>query len=217
MPASSVEAVYTDPVVVRRKVEREIAAYFERQDHYRSRGIWVLQYEFPQLLVAFVAPNFKPHPIAAFGVLVDMSNYDVEPPSLKFVNPLTREPLAFKDVPTHLVRARVQTVPVQPLPGVELPPGIPQEFAQQFEQHDPLLQGNDDEPPFMCLQGVREYHENPAHTGDSWWLHRSKGAGGLLRLLEMISRYGTEAMRDQQFQIQVALGGIRSEYPKEQA
>jgi hypothetical protein len=209
--------VYADPAVVRRKVEREIAAYFERQDHYRSRGIWVLQYDFPQLLVAFVAPKFKPHPIAAFGVLVDMRNYDVEPPSLKFVNPFTREPLAFKDVPTHLVRVRLQSVQAQLLPSLELPPGLPQDFIQQIEQHDPLLQGNDQEPPFMCLQGVREYHENPAHTGDSWWLYRSKGAGSLLRLLDVISRFGTETMREQQFQIQVVASGIRAEHPTEPA
>jgi hypothetical protein len=209
--------VYTDPAAVRRKVEREIAAYFERQDHYRSRGIWVLQYNFPQLLVAFVAPKLKPHPIAAFGVLVDMSNYDVEPPSLQFVNPFTREPLAFKDVPTRLVRVRLENVQAQLPPGLELPPGVPQGLIQQIQHHDELLQGSDQEPPFMCLQGVREYHENPAHTGDSWWLYRSKGAGGLLRLLDVISRFGTEAMREQQFQMQFVAAGIRADFPTEPA
>lgn len=209
--------MYADPAVVRRKVEREIASYFERQDHYRSRGIWVLQYDFPQLLVAFVAPKFKPHPIAAFGVLVDMSNYDVEPPSLQFVNPFTREPLAFKDIPTRLVRVRLENVQAQLPPGVELPPGAPQGLIQQLQHHDPLLQGSDQEPPFMCLQGVREYHQNPAHTGDSWWLYRSRGAGGLLRLLDVISRFGTEAMREQQFQLQFVPTAIRADYPTEPA
>jgi len=209
--------VYADPEVVRRKVEREIAAYFERQDHYRSRGIWVLQYDFPQLLVAFIAPKIKPHPIAAFGVLVDMSNYDVEPPSLQFVNPFTREPLAFKDVPTRLVRVRLENVPGQLPPGVAPPPGVPNGVIQQLQYHDELLQGSDEEPPFMCLQGVREYHANPAHTGDSWWLYRSKGAGSLLRLLDVISRFGTEAMREQQFHMQFVPGPIRSDYPTEPA
>lgn len=209
--------MYADPAVVRRKVEREIAAYFERQDHYRARGIWVLQYDFPQLLVAFVAPKLKPHPIAAFGVLVDMSNYDVEPPSLLFVNPFTREPLAFKDVPTRLVRVRVENVPAQLPPGMELPPGMPQNLMQQMQHHDALLQGSDEELPFMCLQGVREYHENPAHTGDPWWLYRSKGAGSLLRLLDVISRFGTEAMREMQFQLQFVPSGIRADFPTEPA
>jgi hypothetical protein len=209
--------VYADPAVVRRKVEREIAGYFERQDHYRSRGIWVLQYACPQLLVAFVAPMFKPHPIAAFGVLVDMSNYDVEPPSLQFVNPFTREPLAFKEVPTRLTRVRLENVQAQLPPRVELPPGVQQALIQQVQHHDALLQGSDQEPAFMCLQGVREYHENPAHTGDPWWLYRSKGAGSLLRLLDVISRFGTEAMREQQFQLQFVPSGIRAEFPTEPA
>jgi len=207
--------VYADPAVVRRKVEREIAAYFERQDHYRSRGIWVLQYDFPRLLVAFVASKFKPFPIAAFGVLVDMTNYDVEPPSLQFVNPFTREPLTRQDVPTRLVRVRMENVQTYVPPGVELPPGFQQGFIQQVQHHDELLQGFDQDPPFVCLQGVREYHENPAHTGDPWWLYRSKGAGGLLRLLDVISRFGTETMREQQFQMQFVPNGIRADFPIE--
>lgn len=209
--------MFTDPAVVRRKVEREIASYFSRQDHYRARGIWVLQYDFPQLLVAFVAPNVKPYPIAAFGVLVDMSNYDVEPPSLLFVNPFTRAPLTFKEVPTRLVRIRLENITQQIPPSVVLPPGMPQGIVQQIQHQDQLLQGSDEERPFMCLQGVREYHSNPAHTGDSWWLHRSKDAGSLLRLLDVISKYGTEAMRDLQFQLQFLPNGIRAEFPMEPA
>lgn len=209
--------MYADPAVVRRKVEREIALYFERQDHFRARGIWVLQYDFPQLLVAFVAANIKPHPIAAFGVLVDMSNYDVEPPSLLFVNPFTRAPLTFKEVPTRLVRVRVENNPQQIPPGAQLPPGMPAALVQQLHHHDALLQGSDEERPFLCLQGVREYHSNPAHTGDPWWLYRSKGAGSLLRLLDVISKFGTESMRDLQFQLQFVPNGIRAEYPTEPA
>ena len=209
--------MFTDPEVVRRKVVREIASYFERQDHYRARGVWVLQYNFPQLLVAFAAPNAKPYPIAAFGVLVDMSNYDVEPPSLLFVNPFTRAPLAYKDVPTRLVRVRVENAPQQFPQGVELPLAMQHGLPQQIHHHDVLLQGSDEESPFMCLQGVREYHDNPAHTGDPWWLYRSKGAGSLLRLLDVISKYGTEAMRDLQFQLHFSPSGIRAEFPVEPA
>lgn len=208
--------MFTDPDVVRRKVEREIASYFERQDHYRARGIWVLQYDFPQLLVVFVAPSMKPHPIAAFGVLVDMSNYDVEPPSLLFVNPFTRAPLTFKEMPTRLMRVRVENVAQQPPQGVQLPPGVQQGSLQQVQHQDALLQGSDEERPFMCLQGVREYHDNPAHTGDPWWLYRSKGAGSLLRLLDVISKHGTETMRDFQFQLQI-VPSIRFEFQAEPA
>jgi hypothetical protein len=85
--------VYTDPQVVRLKVERELRDFVERIDHYRARGIWVLEYRFPTLLVAFATPNIKGHAIAPYGVLMDLSNYDVEPPSITFVNPFTKAPL----------------------------------------------------------------------------------------------------------------------------
>jgi hypothetical protein len=44
--------------------------------------------------------------------------------------------------------------------------------------------------PFLCIAGVREYHEHPAHSGDAWELHRQAGAGRLVRLLEVIDTYG---------------------------
>lgn len=214
--------MYADPQVVRRKVEREVASYFARQDHYRARGIWPLQYEFPQLLVAFVAANFKPQPFVAFGLLVDMSNYDVEPPSLRFVNPFTRAPLKLSEIPTRLVRIRYQDIgPPQFPAGIAVPPQLAQALGQpqRIQQQDELLQGipPDDDRPFVCLQGVREYHTNPAHTGDPWWLYRGKGAGGLLRLLDIIAKYGTEAMRELQFQLQTVPSGIRVEVPQEPA
>ena len=214
--------MYADPQVVRRKVEREVASYFARQDHYRARGIWPLEYNFPQLLVAFAAANFKPQPFVAFGVLVDMANYDVEPPSLRFVNPFTRAPLKLSEIPTRLVRIRNQDIGPQQLPaGIALPPELAQAIVQpqRIQHHDELLQGipPDDDRPFVCLQGVLEYHMNPAHTGDPWWLSRDKGAGGLLRLLDIIAKYGTEAMRELQFQLQYVPSGIRTDIPQERA
>ena len=212
--------MYTDPAVVRRKVEREIAGYFARQDHYRSRGIWVLQYEFPQLLVAFVAPKMKPYPIAPFGVLLELSNYDIEPPSVRFVNPFTRTPLKRGEIHTDLSRLRVDN---GGQPALAVPQGQPgQPFVQvqgPGPRKDDLLQAMspEDDRPFVCLQGVREYHENPAHTGDSWWLYRSRGAGDILRLLDLLSRYGTEAMRQLNFQLRFEPAGIQGELAIEAA
>lgn len=212
--------MFVDPAVVRRKVDREIASYFARQDHYRSKGVWVLQYEFPQLLVAFLAANCKPQTVA-FGVLVDMSNYDVEPPSLRFVNPFTRVPLKLGEIPTRLVRVRVQNIAPQLPPGFALPPQFAQAAIQpqRIEQHDPLLQGEsaEDERPFVCLQGVREYHTNPAHTGDPWWLYRGMGAGSLLRLLDIIAKHGTDAIKELQYHLQIVPAGFRAEAPQELA
>lgn len=209
--------MYADPTVVRRKVEREIAAYFERQEHFRSRGIWVLQYEFPQLLVAFVAAKVKPFPLAPYGVLLDLSNYDVAPPSVRFVNPFTKQSLKRSDIPTRLSRLRVGPNGQQ---QVMLPDGalgvipIPGAVSQQ----DDLLQAwSDDDLPFVCLQGVLEYHQNPGHSGDSWWLHRGKGAGSILRLLDILARYGTESMRQLNVQLRIDFAGVQAELLQEQA
>ena len=49
-----------------------------------------------------------------------------------------------------------------------------------------------EEIPFLCIAGVREYHDHPAHSGDIWELNRQEGAGRLVRLLEIIHRYGIE-------------------------
>jgi hypothetical protein len=208
--------MYADPAVVRRKVDRELTGYFARQDHYRARGIWVLQYDFPQVLVAFVAPACKPYPIAPYGALFDLSNYDVEPPSIRFVNPFTREPLKRSEIATDLARFRVSPLP-QHVVGQDAQDGqiVPQ---MSGATRDLLLQATsgDDEHSFVCLQGVREYHDNPAHTGDPWWLYRSKGAGSLLRLLDLLSRYGTEAIRGLQYNIQMQPAGVQIEFSLEQ-
>ena len=60
-----------------------------------------------------------------------------------------------------------------------------------FEVAQPYMQAHHpDEIPFLCLAGVREYHDHPAHSGDVWELHRRGGAGRLVRLLEIVDRYG---------------------------
>jgi len=53
-----------------------------------------------------------------------------------------------------------------------------------------------DDIPFLCIAGVKEYHEHPGHSGDSWELHRSSGAGRLVRILEVIHRYGVAPIQD---------------------
>jgi hypothetical protein len=55
-----------------------------------------------------------------------------------------------------------------------------------------MIQGFPGTPGFLCMPGTREYHDNPAHSGDSWMLHRRTGEGRLYNLLDKVSRYGTE-------------------------
>jgi hypothetical protein len=208
--------VYTDPQVVRRKVERELKDFVDHIDQYRARGIWVLEYRFPELLVAFVASKCKPFPIAPYGVLMDLRNYDVEPPSVRFVNPFTRVTLKKSEIPTELKRLRVdgplQQILAPVVNGQGLPAAMPapviQPMAQQLREERLLQWWTEDETPFVCLQGVREYHDNPGHTGDSWWLHRGKGAGSIVRLLDLLARYGTDPMIQLNFQLQFQPAGI---------
>jgi hypothetical protein len=195
--------VYTDPQVVRLKVERELRDFVERIDHYRARGIWVLEYRFPTLLVAFATPNIKGHAIAPYGVLMDLSNYDVEPPSITFVNPFTKAPLKAPQIPTVLRRIRL--LPPAAQPTAAEPTGEGQPPVQNAVIEQLLVFWQEEQIPFVCLQGVREYHRNPGHTGDPWWLYRGKGAGGIIRLLDTISKYGTEAMTQLQFNIQMQI------------
>jgi len=208
--------MYTDPAVVRRKVERELNGFVERFDHYRSRGIWVLQYTFPELLVAFATPRIKPYTLTPYAVLMDVSNYDVEPPSLRFVNPFTLEPLKRREIPTNLQRFRLPPNSQQ-FPPVIFNPQVGGAAMAPGVINEELLQAwtPEDDQPFVCLQGVREYHDNPGHTSDSWWFHRAKGMGGICRLLDLLSKYGTEAMREPEYQMRLEARGIAHQIPTE--
>src|SRR5258706_394570 len=85
------------------------------------------------------------------GMLLDYTNYALWPPSLTFIDPRTREPAS------PAVRAPATT-----------PAGV----------RDALVDGHPDTGrPFLCLPGIREYHNHPQHTGDDWLLHRAVGAG----------------------------------------
>lgn len=179
--------MYVEPSVVRVKVEREVAAYKELADYYRERGVWLLEYKFPQLLFAMVARNNKPLPTIAFGVLFDFSNYDVEPPSVRFVDAVTKSPLKYSQLP---LVGRVHTPPRQAEP-----------FVAGW--------GPDDTSPFLCHPGVREYHDNPGHSGDAWFLHRGSGVGRLGYILDVLAKYGSENITGTHFQIQVAFGGFQ--------
>ena len=185
--------MYVEPTVVRAKVDREVRSYVDHHDDYRNRGIWLLEYSFPTLHFAFVAKNHKPYPLVLFGVAIDFENYDIQAPSIKFVDPLTRRPLKNGEIRAPFLRA-----------------------AADGQSQSRLIQGwtPEDDRPFICLQGVREYHNNPGHSGDPWLLHRAEGVGRLAHLLDTLARYGSEPVVSLTYQIQVvptadlAIGGV---------
>lgn len=175
--AASTEPQYVEPAVSRRKFDREIADYRRLERDYQRRGWFLAEASYPTVVVVLAAPHVSPSPVVT-GVLFDYTNYDARPPSVQLVNPFTQEPYRADQLPTPLNRGVPHAMPGAP-DGVQM-------LIQQ-----PLMQWyTPTEVPFLCLAGVREYHDHPGHSGDSWELHRPTGAGALVRLLDVIHTYG---------------------------
>lgn len=186
-----------DPVVSRVKFERELGAYRALEDDYLKRGWWMLKAHFPDVFVAFLSPKVNP-PCVILGVTLDFTDYDFQPPSVRLVNPLTRVPYKFRELPNQLVR----TVLV-PNPPEMADHGIINAAPQALMvAHDP------DEIPFLCIPGVREYHDHPGHSGDLWALHRGTGEGTLHFLLDQIYKYGVEPISGFAVNISARISGF---------
>ena len=183
---------FVDPAVSRLKFNREVDEFRSQSDEYRLRGWYLAQAEFPHALVILATAKTQPVAIMC-GVLFDYSNYDAVPPSLRLVHPLTCEPYKYKELPTQLIRKLPETNPPAALRG-----GGEISAQRLMQAHNP------DDIPFLCIAGVREYHEHPAHSGDHWELHRPSGAGRLTRLVEIVSKYSSEAVIG--FGVQLVVG-----------
>jgi hypothetical protein len=178
---------FVEPKVSRLKFEREIREYRRSEGEYRKRGWLLIKASFPHVLVVLCATKVKP-PAVITGVSFDFTNYDAVPPSVRLVNPFTSDPYKASELPTVLKRQVTS-----PANGFQLPPGImpPGAGSPRMITQQPLMQSyGPDDIPFLCVAGVREYHEHPAHSGDAWELHRVSGAGRLVRILEVIDTYG---------------------------
>lgn len=173
-----------DPEVSRLKFDREIDEFRQLSGDYARRGWLLVEAEFPRVFVVMAAPQLKPPPIVT-GVLLDYTDYDLRPPSVRLADPFTRAPYKASELPTGLLRqVETDAMPI----GIALPPGV---VAPRMIQQQPLMQNyGPEDVPFLCIAGVREYHEHPAHSGDRWELHRRDGAGRLVRILEIIDTYG---------------------------
>jgi hypothetical protein len=144
----------------------------------RSRGIWLAKAEFPTVDVVFtpsrplrvVGRLFLEVPILGarpFGVRFDMEDFDLCAPSVTFRDTTSWTPL-----------------PSGTLSGFR--PNDDGEPAPVLLNHPTLKR------PFLCMQGIREYHEHPDHTNDDWLRHRD--AGALLRAIETVYATCIEAV-----------------------
>ena len=175
---------YVDPAVSRAKFAREITDYLSFEADYRARGWLLVKAEWPVVIVVLASNKTSP-PTIVTAVRFDYSNYDAEPPSVRLIDPFSGRILLSKEIPTRLPRL---------MPGPELPE--PSDDKEQAIIVQELMQAHSpDVEPFLCVAGVKEYHDHPGHSGDPWELHRSGGEGRLVRLLEVISKYGLEPVK----------------------
>ncbi|MBN9483102.1 MAG: hypothetical protein BGO70_01225 [Bacteroidetes bacterium 43-93] len=183
VPGVITSTQFVDPAVSRVKFERELALFKSIEDTNRERGIILLQAEFPDIILAFTAYKVRPVTVV-FTVKVNFTNYDVEPPSVQFIDALTHELVRVEQLPTRLKRK----VPVV----VQVPAGDGQTTTVPGEADQALIQFHEPHNiPFLCLAGIREYHAHPAHSNDPWLNHRGKSEGTLGFLIEQLLTYGT--------------------------
>lgn len=160
--------VLVDPIVSREKFQREFDLW-KANSKSAERGWLLLNYDNTELTIelAFIASIAMSSgssflPIIACGVRLTYENYDLWPPSLTFIDVVSREPQK-----PH-VGAIVQTT------------GGPQNLV--IDGHPTTHR------PFLCLAGIREYHTHPQHTGDDWLLHRAAHEGSVSTICDRIWR-----------------------------
>lgn len=181
-----------DPRISEQKFERELLDYRRLEDVYINRGWWLLKVDYPEVFVVFAAPQLKPSSVV-FGILIDFTNYDFWPPSVRFVDPFSRAPIKKSELFGNLPY-RIKSSEGGNMMGT-------------YQIQD-LIQAHSDDKAFLCLPGVREYHVHPAHTGDSWLTHRGRGEGTLIFLLETIYQHGVRPINSYNIQLRIAGFGM---------
>jgi hypothetical protein len=176
---------FVDEEVTRRKFEEEWAQFEALKDQYRREGVLLLEKEYPNIYFAFAAPHLSPQAIV-FAVRINFTNYDIQPPSIRFIDPLTLSDILAPQMHTHFPR-KIET-----------------ESGFQRQQ---LVVWQNDQVPFVCFAGVREYHEHPRHKDSPWLLHRGQGEGNLCFLLDNLARYGISGVRGYFLQAQFGVEG----------
>ena len=160
-----------EPEVSRIKFKEEIDDFHKISNDWREKGVFLIHEDYPLVEYLFTTPKLNPSAIA-FAVRIDFTNYDIEPPSLKFICPFTKRMLNRQEVLLKFIQIKMPD---------KVNPNVP---IQNQIQHQDLLQGN--EKPFFCIPGVKEYHDHPAHSGDSWLLYRKNGEGRLGFILDQL-------------------------------
>lgn len=179
--------MHVDQRISRLKYDRQVGNLGRQKNLLRSWGCFLVNCTFPHVEALFLPSN--PFVIEfpawiqtgqtlqlavanmqvdsvvgrAFGVRIDMEDYDLRAPSVTFRNPTTWELAPFNSIPT----GHFPDESGHPRPVV-------------LDAH-PVF-----ERPFLCIQGIREFHEHPQHTDVDWFTNRN--GFNLFTILEMIWR-----------------------------
>ncbi len=177
---------YADEDVTRSKFNSQVERFIKLEGDWRSRGVFMIRNSFPKLQFLFTAKKLQP-PSVVFCVEIDFTNFDVEPLSVRFIEPFSGEYLTRQQIGINFWQLNL---PPNFQPGMPIAPLD-------------LLQGRPQDIPFMCIRGVREYHQHPAHTGDSWLLYRTSGVGSLGYILDQLYNYSIEQLQSYGVDLQV--------------
>ena len=185
-----------DPEVSKRKFMREVRRFRANEKLHTARGIWLMDATFPTLTVGFVGVNCAP-PVLVLAVRLDFTDHDVRPLSVRFVHPFNGSVLTKDQLQTKMPR---------------LDPTLPPELAAAMQaggiapRATEIIQGYSGHPAFLCLPGVREYHDHPAHSGDRWEARRASGEGLVFEIIDKIWQYGSAPINSFMPHIQLVLG-----------
>ena len=190
---------YVDPVVTKKKFLEEVNKFKELEEAYRKKGVICYRIEDFSVFLLFCVPHVNPQGIA-FSVRIDYENWDIEPPSIKFIDPFTDRLLAREQI-------RIKFFQVKHKNNIRL--NIRGEIMEQD-----LLQGQKDVLPFFCIPGVKEYHDHPAHSGDSWLLHRLNSEGELCVLIDQLYNHSIAQTSGYSLNAQISIAGFNTDIEK---
>ena len=185
-----------EPSVSQQKFVAEIREFRQIERDWRKKGVLCLDTSFPFAEFLFTALNMKPNTIL-FAVSIDFTNYDLQPPSIVFIDPFTGHPVLFNEM-------QVKFFQVNAVPVAEAAPGMIIQTTPQL-----ILMMGTDRAPFLCIPGVREYHEHPAHSNDPWLRHRGKGEGKLCFLLDQLYNHSVPYVTGLNLNLNISVNGIK--------
>ncbi len=166
-----------DTRVSKIKFEEEVRRLDTQSETLKIRGIVVHNIDFPVAYVVFIPRNYlklqfpvqippgviiPPGPAMpmvaidipslaarAFGVKISLDDFDQRAPSVVFCDPFTWQELTYNQLHRGNHIGDNKTA-----------------FNVILDRH-PITK-----KPFLCMRGIREYHEHPQHTGDDWMQYR---------------------------------------------